>query len=300
LGQKLKAEREKRKIALEEVAVATKIGTRMLQALEEEKFELLPGGIFNKNFVRMYAHYLGLDEQQAVADYMAVAGPAPEPVAEDQELRAIAERKDKERQQSESAGVPWGMVAVFLLALALGLSIWGFYSRDRVAAAEVYSHVPARPISAEAAVSRPMEQPIPISATPTSGSGVTLLNAASSEQTTRGLAERGTRSQTPLSEQPVAPKATLSSNDQSSFSVSVTALDNSWLTLTVDGNVLHHGMLAPPGHKTVEGHKEIVVKAGSIGALEILYNGKKLPPQGGEGEVRILTFHPDGFETQSQ
>ena len=70
-GEKLRRERELRGITLEEVAVATKIGTRNLRALEEEKFSQLPGGIFNKGFVRAYAHYVGIDEEQAVGDYLA-------------------------------------------------------------------------------------------------------------------------------------------------------------------------------------------------------------------------------------
>src|SRR6202051_3271583 len=75
-GEKLKLEREKRKITLEEISVSTKIGTRMLQALEENKFNQLPGGIFNKGFVRAYSRCLGLDEDQTIADYLQASGDA--------------------------------------------------------------------------------------------------------------------------------------------------------------------------------------------------------------------------------
>ena len=64
-GKKLKLEREKRAITLEQISNSTKIGTRMLRALEEEDFDQLPGGIFNKGFVRAYARHVGLDEDQA-------------------------------------------------------------------------------------------------------------------------------------------------------------------------------------------------------------------------------------------
>jgi cytoskeletal protein RodZ len=75
-GEKLKLEREKRKISLDQISSTTKIGTRMLQALEEEKFSQLPGGIFNKGFVRAYARVVGLDEDQTVADYLQASGEA--------------------------------------------------------------------------------------------------------------------------------------------------------------------------------------------------------------------------------
>jgi cytoskeleton protein RodZ len=48
LGARLKREREQRKITLEEISLSTKIGTRFLLAIEEEQFDQLPGGIFNK------------------------------------------------------------------------------------------------------------------------------------------------------------------------------------------------------------------------------------------------------------
>ena len=49
----------------------------MLQALEEDKFNQLPGGIFNKGFVRAYSRCVGLDEDQTVAEYLQASGDAP-------------------------------------------------------------------------------------------------------------------------------------------------------------------------------------------------------------------------------
>src|SRR5258707_7623779 len=70
-GAKLKLEREKRAVTLEQISLSTKIGMRMLQALEEDKFNQLPGGIFNKGFVRSYARHIGLDEDQTITEYLA-------------------------------------------------------------------------------------------------------------------------------------------------------------------------------------------------------------------------------------
>ena len=70
-GEKLRRQREQRGITLEAISSSTKISTRMLRALEEEKFEQLPGGVFNKGFVRAYARQVGMDEEEAIADYLA-------------------------------------------------------------------------------------------------------------------------------------------------------------------------------------------------------------------------------------
>ena len=79
LGARLKREREQRKITLEEISLSTKIGTRFLLAIEEDQFDQLPGGIFNKGFVKAYARSVGVDEAEAVAEYeLAIAPAIPE------------------------------------------------------------------------------------------------------------------------------------------------------------------------------------------------------------------------------
>lgn len=69
-GEKLRRQRELRGLSLEAISTTTKIGTRMLRAIEDEHFDQLPGGVFNKGFVRAYARQVGLDEDDAVTDYL--------------------------------------------------------------------------------------------------------------------------------------------------------------------------------------------------------------------------------------
>src|ERR1700730_357362 len=68
-GERLKREREMRGVSRDEICAATRIGTRFLDALETEQWEILPGGIFNRGFVRAVARFLGLDEDDLVAEY---------------------------------------------------------------------------------------------------------------------------------------------------------------------------------------------------------------------------------------
>jgi hypothetical protein len=70
-GEKLRKQREQRGLALDAISNSTKISTRMLRALEDEHFDQLPGGVFNKGFVRAYARQVGLDEEEAITDYLA-------------------------------------------------------------------------------------------------------------------------------------------------------------------------------------------------------------------------------------
>ena len=135
-GDRLQREREMRGITLEEIAEATKIGTRSLRALEEQDFDKLPGGIFNKGFVRAYARYLGLDEEQAVADYLAALNEAQaagkttrqEPGAND-----VSPERDiflPEVEESEPMRLPLGPIAVVVVVAVLLFSGWRYYSKN--------------------------------------------------------------------------------------------------------------------------------------------------------------------------
>src|SRR3954462_8121047 len=70
-GEKFRKAREKKELSLDDVSNVTKISARMLQAIEQEHFDQLPGGVFNKGFIRAYAKHLGLDGEEAVSDYLA-------------------------------------------------------------------------------------------------------------------------------------------------------------------------------------------------------------------------------------
>ena len=70
-GNKFRQAREKKRLSYEDVSRVTKIGSRMLRAIEEENFDLLPGGVFNKGFIRSYAKHLDLDPDEAVNEYLA-------------------------------------------------------------------------------------------------------------------------------------------------------------------------------------------------------------------------------------
>jgi cytoskeletal protein RodZ len=82
-GELLKREREMREVSLNEVTKATRIGPRFLEALENEEWDRLPGGAFNRGFVRAIAHFLGLNEESLLAEYDLAHGdpnlPTPQP-----------------------------------------------------------------------------------------------------------------------------------------------------------------------------------------------------------------------------
>lgn len=77
-GTWLRQQREVREISLREIAEATKISLRYLEAMEEDRFDLLPAAVFAKGFLRQYARYVGLDPDEVVNRYLSARQMEPE------------------------------------------------------------------------------------------------------------------------------------------------------------------------------------------------------------------------------
>jgi len=68
-GTHLRQARERRGISLRQIAIATKISVRVLEALERNDVSKLPGGIFSRAFVKSYAVEVGLDPEETVREF---------------------------------------------------------------------------------------------------------------------------------------------------------------------------------------------------------------------------------------
>ncbi len=86
-GERLKRERELREVSLNEIASATRIAAKFLEALENEQWNKLPGGVFGHGFVRSIARYLGLNEEDLLSEYDMARSEASAPAASKPEQR---------------------------------------------------------------------------------------------------------------------------------------------------------------------------------------------------------------------
>jgi cytoskeletal protein RodZ len=127
-GEHLRREREMRGISLDEICSATRIGTRFLQAMENEQWDQLPGGVFNRGFVRAVAHHLGLDEGSLLGEYMLATGDRA--TASSSVVRASA------MPESSGQWVTWALVLIVIGGLVLG----GIYGWRKYAAHKRNAH----------------------------------------------------------------------------------------------------------------------------------------------------------------
>jgi cytoskeleton protein RodZ len=121
-GDRLKREREMRDVSLDELTKATRISQRFLEALENEDWKKLPGGVFGRGFVRTIAGYLGLSEESLLSEYDMARG--------DMSRESLA--RQEERIPSTPVWVP--ILAVLAICAALtGLFFAGKYAWHRYA-----------------------------------------------------------------------------------------------------------------------------------------------------------------------
>lgn len=69
IGEQLRLAREGRGVGLREISDQTRISVRYLEAIEANDYSRLPGGVFNRSFIKAYARYIGYDEHQAIEGY---------------------------------------------------------------------------------------------------------------------------------------------------------------------------------------------------------------------------------------
>jgi cytoskeleton protein RodZ len=74
-GDWLRRQREVREIGIRDIADRTKISLRYLEAMEADRFDLLPAPVFAKGFLREYARYVGLSPDDVVNHYLSVHHP---------------------------------------------------------------------------------------------------------------------------------------------------------------------------------------------------------------------------------
>lgn len=121
LGEKLRQAREERGISIAEVAEQTRISPHYLEFIENDDYRTLPGGIFNKGFVKSYAKYVGIDENEALQDYSKLISSQDSEISEEPKTYRPEVLTD---DRSSSSLLPTLIIA----AIILGLMTWGIFS----------------------------------------------------------------------------------------------------------------------------------------------------------------------------
>jgi cytoskeleton protein RodZ len=121
IGTTLREARIRARIDISEVEARTKIRAKYLRAIENEEWDLLPGPVYVKSFLRTYGDFLGVDTRQLVDEYKRrYERPA------DQDLRPISARsRERERRRRRPRLGPVGAVVLVLVGVLVALYFIG-------------------------------------------------------------------------------------------------------------------------------------------------------------------------------
>jgi cytoskeletal protein RodZ len=245
-GEELRREREIRGISLKEIADATKISKRFLEALERNDHRTLPAPVFTRGFVREYARYVGLNAEEMVNRYNFAAAnddriEKPPTVAKypDQLPKDISPKPPAKR------GIPpvitrvnTGVLFALIIAIALaGVAYWGIqYKRRERERAEAANAIPV---------------------------------------TTR----RADITPTPV---PAVPQQI----DDSKLRMTMEATAESWVELDADGKSVLHDTVQKGDRREFEADEQFRFrKIGNAAGLILTLNGARVPRLGEDGDV---------------
>jgi len=278
IGERLRRQRLQNGTSLEKVSLETKIGVRLLEAIEASQFEKLPGGVFRRSFVLQYARALDLDPEEIAAELNQLnqfdempALPAADAIAarEQKAGPAFSFRGDLGGFSGSTIGSLIAAVGV-IMACALIYTWWQSAGPAKVqsAAAPAAPHaevvVPAAPappptVAPTPAAAEPTPVPAPVPATP-------------------------------------VPSAMLTPGDPAHVRVGLSADEKTWVSVSSDGKNVFSRSLEPHETKIVEGLAKVRLLVGNAGGVEISLNGKPIGPIGPRGQVRVVELTPAGFQ----
>jgi cytoskeleton protein RodZ len=251
-GDWLRRQREVREISLRDIADRTKISLRYLEAMEADRFELLPAPIFAKGFLKEYARYVGLSPDDVVNHYLSVHHP--EELADPKE-----DTKVRPRPKPVDAGQPpvrrnwsWGLLLalaglILLVVVALFAYFADHHRQEQKPRPGATSQAP--PTTVPAAQTQPMP------------AQVSLQPAAPAAQPQPAAA-------------PSAP-----------IEVSLDFAKECWVEAVTDGKTRRSELHIQGESLQLEAEKSISLTLGNAGAVDVQVNGYPLELNKKEGDV---------------
>jgi cytoskeleton protein RodZ len=287
LGDYLKNKREAQNITLEEASQVTRIRKTILEAVENNQFDLVPPKVFAQGFIKSYATYLGLDGSEAVKRYFEVLDSLePEQSPEEEVLQ------EKQPQPI----VTRGRILLVVIALVAAFNLWLLMRSPETENDTSSKNIPEKqsssPVqspsvdqqakSGEESESLPIfkeeESPLAIEEQITSGEEDEIVVAVDEEIT---FPEKKPSKPSDV-KTPVIPSEDMS--------LRIEALEQAWMRIQLDQKEPFEALLKAGESYTVKAQNKFTLKIGNAGGVELFFNEKPLGNPGKPGEVVDLTL----------
>ncbi len=300
LGTIIKRARDGRKLSLSQAAELTRISYRHLQSIEEGRFRDLPGGMYNRAFLRAYAEFLELDPKPLLERYDS------EYASQDRTAKAKVKVPQEPPRKPPSPVLVW---FVMLVASVAGV----FLSRQWIK--QIFSPFFLRPPSA-AQVAQPQAQTAPQpaaspqaspaqtslqTAAPPVQSGSIPVSVPSPEPQPAGTAAAAS-APTAAPPQPVGPstagtRAPTADPEKPSdrLTLHIVAEQSCWTSVTADSNRVLARELRSGDERTLDAAQEFTLVLGNAGGVRVDINGKPARPLGRSGQVLSVKITRENY-----
>lgn len=285
-GSYLKHERELRGVPLEEISGATKIHIRFLQALEDNRFDDLPGEVFIKGYIRSYADTIGSDVEEVLNIYEESVG-----------VKSQKNDTPSESQPNVSAKKFLGMALGGLLLIALGFGIKFLILDENNTKPEKVSKPSMQPSSAVKKEIAPKIEEEPIKEV------IVEKTVLPTETTVKEEKEEAAVSEEEKKTESVEPETEIQKQEASStpkeeagsegienpkpLKLTIKVENDSWFNLTIDDFREEDFILQAGEVKSYWGNEVFRLTIGNKNGTEIILNEKSLVlPEGKENVIK--------------
>ena len=292
-GETLRRERLKRKLNLDQISLELKISGRLLEAIESDQYDRLPGGVFAKAFVRQYACLLGLDGEELATQVQRAMDPPTPHFAEKSRPAVIPIGRPKVEEWRGggngrfqlSGSLPAAVLVVVVMLICSAVYAW--MQRPRTTAtAQATPPASIRIDPAPAPVSAPPPQPA-------------ATEPAPSTPITTPTTPAPVPAALPASKPVESARVSAPTTSAGPVHVEVVADKTVWMLARVDGKFAFSGTMEPNDRRTIDAEKDVLLRLGNAGNVTISLNGKPIGPAGPKGQVRTLQFTSGGFQIVS-
>ena len=261
IGDKLRTERERQNLTIQDIAKGTSIRALYIEAIEKGEYGQLPGTVYAKGFIRNYANFLKLEADAVVRQFMeenhpeevAAAEEAKQQLAEAEE-QSKAEAKAKlatgseYREQVSTPSSRHNNWLIAVIVLLVGAGAYYLFAMQDSSAPKTTTKAVTQMAKAPATKSQPVKEPAKTQEAPKKVDGVELV---------------------------------------AKFT------DKCWTQVVADGKMVYEGTIESGKTETWKGKEKVVITAGNAGAVEMKVNGKDMGKAGDIGQVVEKTFTPD-------
>ena len=261
IGDTLRSAREAKGISLKQAEDDTKIRKRYLQALEDGDYEIIPGRVYAKGFLRNYAGYLGLNQEEIMMEFKLLSIPVKENYQGPKMEPAFSKRRSNNRSDKRAY-----LVTVLVAVMAIvTLVVFNSLYKDRDTGLNDTGRAPG---TEQGEVNKNTSDK------PDNKPSNEQVNQSAYNSGSMNPANGSTQGTTPA---PGAPPDGQASTPLGNVNITLNGKDEvCWARVTVDGTVEYTGNINPGESKTFTGAGKIIVRLGKANAVEVIYNGQNL------------------------